>query len=599
MISPYFQYKDFMQQHYGTQLHRIPLDMGDSCPNRLPDGSGGCTFCNLRGSRAIQTLGYETVYEQVDAAIRFAQRRYRATQFIAYIQAFSATFGAKRQQQYLDLLSRFPFRAVVFGTRPDYLTRSAYAFLQQLNESLEVWVELGVQTVHDRTLRRINRGHDWSASERAIQKLHDTGLRVAVHVILGLPGETPEDFQYTANTLASLPISGVKIHNLHIEKGTTLAKEHALTPVPTLMEYEYAEHLMDFIRRMPPDIPIMRIHTDTLPEELIAPKWHMDTQQFKAYVIRQMVYRQWRQGDLYRHGSPSMPIDPEPPAPVATADGSITFWSADYKEHYHAAVGARTEALEKFIRPSNLIDRLKKGDVRLLDVCFGLGYNSLMALDVALATNGKEPLHALEIVALEMDKRVVQAASQALIPLETDSFCWQTALHDLVTHGHCTVSPSASIDIRWGDARFTASQLQPHSIDIIYLDAFSTQRNSELWTVDFFRQLRNLMKADGVLITYCAAIPVRSGLLAAGFQVGETPPVGRDRGGTIAAIQANHIPRPLPANDRHLIEHTTRGIPYRDPYGVWTNTEILRHREAEILKYKQARASNRIGAEVS
>ena len=171
-------------------------------------------------------------------------------------------------------------------------------FLIELNRHIEVWVELGVQTVHDRTLDRINRGHDWASSERAIRKLHDLGIKVAVHVILGLPGESEKDFHKTADTLAALPIDAVKIHNLHIEKGTTLALEHALSPVRTFMEHDFAEHLMDFIRRMPSDIPIMRLTTDTLDEELIAPKWHMAKGQFKDYVIQQMVCREWCQGDL-------------------------------------------------------------------------------------------------------------------------------------------------------------------------------------------------------------------------------------------------------------------------------------------------------------
>jgi uncharacterized protein len=588
MHFPYLQYKDFMQRRYGGQLQRIPVDMGESCPNRSFDGSGGCSFCNARGGRAIQTLGHDTIYEQVEAAIRFAQRRYRATKFIAYIQAFSATFGVKQQKQYLDLLTKFPFTAVVIGTRPDCLNNQAYTFLEQLNDSLEVWVELGVQTVHDRTLKRINRGHNWAASKKAILNLHEAGIKAAVHVILGLPGETAEDFQQTADTLTSFPISGIKIHNLHIEKGTILAEEHALSPIQTFMEYEYAEHLMDFIRRIQPDIPIMRIGTDSLEEELIAPKWHMDNQQFRDYLIRQMICRQWSQGDLYDSAKSLLQNDQDQPVPVATNDGSITFWSDDYKEHYHSTVGARKEAVEKYIRPSNLIKRLQLSDVRLLDVCFGLGYNSLAALDAALVSEDNDNLHKLHILALEMDKRVVRAASKSIISLETDQFLREGVLQDLQTKGHSTLNHHATIDILWGDARFTASKLQPSSIDIIYLDAFSTQRNSELWTIDFFAMLKKLMKKDGVLLSYCAAIPVRSALLAAGFYVGETPAVGRDRGGTIATImQTKDITIPLPARDLQLIHDTTRGIPYRDPYGVWTNKEILRQRELEIVEYKK------------
>lgn len=586
MNSPYLQYKDYMIERYGMALFRVPIDFNLGCPNRELDGSGGCTFCNVRGSAAVQTIGKESVQEQMAEAIRFARDRYGAKKYMAYIQAFSATFGENQQPMYLDLLDAFDFSAVSIGTRPDCLTPQAYDFLAELNKHIEVWVELGVQTVHDRTLERVNRGHDWATSERAILKLHALGLKVAVHVILGLPGETAEDFRQTADTLAVLPIDAVKIHNLHIEKGTTLALEHALTPLPVLMEHDFAEHLMAFIRRMPPHIPIMRLTTDTLDEELIAPKWHMAKGQFKDYVIQQMTCREWRQGDLFGNLKPE--TGNWKPKLVPTEDASITFWNEDYKEHYHTPAGARLEAEEKYIVPSHLRERLAKGGVRLLDVCFGLGYNSLCALNLA----GAEAASTLSITALEMDRRVVGAAAQNLHTLETDSFDWKPFLAALYLHGQSAVG-NHHAEILWGDARYTITKLPPASYDLVFLDAFSTQRNSELWTVDFFRQLKRVMKADAVLLTYCAALPVRSGLMESGFFVGETEPVGRQRGGTIAAVRAGDIGIPLPAHELETIRNTTRGLPYRDPHGVWTNKEILRERQERIVQGKQEEPSNR------
>ncbi len=586
MISPYRQYKDYMTERYGAPLFRVPIDFNLGCPNREADGSGGCTFCNVRGSKAVQTLGKQTVEEQMKEAIRFARDRYGAKKYMAYIQAFSATFGERQQPMYLDLLDAFDFTAVSIGTRPDCLTPQAYDFLVELNKHIEVWVELGVQTVHDKTLERINRGHDWASSERAIKTLHDLGLKVAVHAILGLPGEAAADFRQTADTLAALPIDAVKIHNLHIEKGTTLALEHALAPIPTLMEYDFAEHLMDFIRRMPPHIPIMRLTTDTLDDDLIAPKWHMAKGQFKDYVIQQMTCREWRQGDLFGNLKPETGNwKPETGnlklELVSTSDGSVTFWNEEYKEHYHTPAGARLEAEEKYLVPSKLKERLSEGDVQLLDVCFGLGYNSLAAMEIAAGGSG-----ALTVTALEMDRRVVRAAAEAIQPLETDAFDWKTALRELHGNRYCQ-APNASCLLHWGDARHTVTKLPPSTFDLVFLDAFSTQRNSELWTVDFFRQLRRAMQPDAVLLTYCAALPVRSGLLEAGFFVGETEPVGRARGGTIAAMRETDIEIPLPPQELETIRNTTRGLPYRDPNGVWTNKEILRDRQERILLYKQ------------
>jgi radical SAM protein (TIGR01212 family) len=613
MNKPYLQYKDYMRERYGEPLFRVPVDFNLGCPNRETDGTGGCTFCNVRGSAAVQTLGADSVEEQMREAIRFARDRYGAKKYMAYIQAFSATFGEKQQPMYLDLLDAFDFTAVSIGTRPDCLTPQAYDFLSELNKHIEVWVELGVQTVHDRTLERINRGHDWASSETAIKKLHELGIKVAVHTILGLPGETAEDFRQTADTLAALPIDALKIHNLHIEKGTTLALEHALTPVPTFMEHEFAEHLMDFIRRMPPQIPIMRLTTDTLDDELVAPKWHMAKGQFKDYVIQQMVCREWRQGDLFfsqrRKDAKSLPhpelgdlatlreISPEQRKSilksVETEDGSVTFWNEAYKEHYHSPAGARLEAVEKYIVPGKLGERLEQGGVALLDICFGLGYNSLAAMELAGGTtsvssfkDGTEPVPPrLTITALEMDRRVVGAASRNIQTSQADAFDWEKALSDLHENAYCLV-PNASCRLHWGDARYTISKLQPEPFDLVFLDAFSTQRNSELWTVDFFKKIRAVMKPDAVLLTYCAAIPVRAGLMEAGFHVGETDPVGRARGGTMAAMRAQDIEIPLPDHEIKMIRETTRGLPYRDPYGVWTNKEILRDRQERILRTK-------------
>ncbi len=591
MNKPYIQYKDYMRERYGEPLFRVPIDFNLGCPNRESDGSGGCTFCNMRGSAAVQTTGKDSVQEQMKEAIRFARDRYGAKKYMAYIQAFSATFGKSQQPMYLDLLDSFDFTAVSIGTRPDCLTPQAYDFLVELNKHIEVWVELGVQTVHDQTLERVNRGHDWASSEEAIKKLHELGIKVAAHAILGLPGETAEDFQQTADTLASLPLDAVKIHNLHIEKGTTLALEHALTPLPVLMEHDFAEHLMDFIRRLPADMPIMRLTTDTLDEELVAPKWHMAKGQFKDYVIQQMNCREWQQGDLFpgttkQKTSSMLKV-------VKTEDGSVTFWNQDYKEHYHTPAGARLEAKEKYIMPGKLKERLAKGNVSLLDVCFGLGYNSLTAMELAggtvspLSTNNEDVIPPLSITALEMDRRVVGAAAQNIQALAPDSFNWKDCLSQLHANHSC-LAPNASCLLHIGDARNSITKLNPSSFDLVFLDAFSTQRNSELWTLDFFKNLYAVMKPDAVLLTYCAALPVRAAMLEAGFFVGETDPIGRQRGGTLAAMQEKDIEIHLPEHELKMIRDTTRGLPYRDPHGVWTNKEILRDRQERILQQKSA-----------
>lgn len=581
MKLPFTSYKEFMIERHGAPLHRVPIDFNFGCPNREADGSGGCTFCNIRGSAAVQTLGAQTVEEQMHAAIDFARRRYGAKKFMAYIQAFSATFGKTQQPLYLNLLDQFPFTAVSIGTRPDCITPQAIDFLTELNQHIEVWVELGVQTIHDSTLERINRGHDWASSEQAINALHNANIPIALHAILGLPGETSTHFQATANRFAQLPIQAVKIHNLHIEKGTTLALEHALTPLPVFKEHDFAEHLIDFIRRMPPNLPIMRLTTDTLDHELIAPRWHMDKMKFRNYVIAQMEAREWRQADLfpgYQHPEPPTPL---PLNPVTTQDGSTTFWNETVKEHYHTRAGARLEAQGKYIQPARLPEQLNQQPLHLLDICFGLGYNSLTALNTA-----PHSPHPIRITALEMDRRVVRHAAETLPPHPDDTFDWAATLQDLYQHGHAQPLPNQSIQMHWGDARHTITLLPDASVDLIFLDAFSSPRNSECWTLHFFQQIKRVMRPNAQLFTYAAAGPIRAGLIQAGFHVGETTPVGRPRSGTQATLNPTLIQQPLPTDEHNTLATATRGIPFHDPQLVWTHREIIRDREQRVLQFK-------------
>ena len=586
MSAPFLTYKTYLKSRHGEPLFRVPIDFNSGCPHRNTDGSGGCTFCAERGARAVQTQDVNSVEDQIKTAIKFARNRYRAKKYMAYIQAFSASFGPARQKEYLQLFNSFNFSAISFGTRPDSLTPQAYTFLEKLNQTTETWVELGVQTVHDKTLKRINRCHDWNDSKTAIKELHKRGIRVAVHIILALPGETSADFKQTAETLATLPIDAIKIHNLHIEKGTQLAKEYAQNPFPLLMEHDFAEEVIAFIRRIPAHIPIMRLTTDTLATELIAPKWQMDKNQFKDYLIQQMICREYQQGDLCKTQTPT----PNPSSIykiLITEDQSVTFWNPDYKEHYHTPAGARLEAEQKYISPSHLDHLLDTtSNLHLLDICFGLGYNSLCALNHAL----KKERATLHITALEMDRRVVKHAAQNITTQTSDPFDWKNTLTNLYQHQQQKIQ-NHTLKIRWGDARHTITKQKPNQFDLVFLDAFSTQRNSELWTVEFFKKIKRLMKPNALLLTYCAAIPVRAGLLEAGFFVGETKPVGRNRGGTLATQNPDLIAIPLNPNEQKTIQTTTRGIPYHDPFSVWTNKEILRHRQNQILKTKNSFSS--------
>ena len=625
--TPYTQYSRYLVERYGDAPYRVPLDLGYGCPNRASDGTGGCTFCNEDGARARQTLNAESLEDQVAAGIEFARRRYGARKFMAYIQAFTGTFApASKQRRVCDrILAAFPFCAVHIGTRPDCLPPETLDFLDELRNRTDVWVELGIQTVHDKTLRRIHRGHDWDCGRKAIEALAKLGVNVAAHVILGLPGETQEEFNQTAESLAKLPLNAIKIHNLHILRGSQIAAEFEQKPFPVFDEHEYAEALIEFLRRLPHDLPIMRVCTDSPPEDLIAPKWTLSKGEFQEMLARLMPLRQVTQGDLHTPsvrtavGRLSEPSTPDAP-PIATQDGSITYWNPGFNEHYHSPVGALSEAESKYILPSGLDKRLKRGDVRLLDVCFGLGYNTLTACEVASSPVALrfQPAHTrriahltcpghpprcsarngqshdsnpdasghLHVTALEIDRGAVAQAAAHIVPPTNARLNWREILQNLYDPGHFE-SESCTINMHWGDARHTVGKAPKNApFDLVFLDPFSTQRNSELWTVEFFEKLRGVMHSQSLLLTYCTAIPVLSGLIQAGFFVGRHVPPKPHRASTVAALSSELLPGPLTDAQLEAIHNTPRGIPYHDPHGVWNNKTILRERQKQVERRK-------------
>ena len=630
-MKPFTQYKQWMIERYGEPLFRVPVQLAGSCPH------GRCAFCSENGSKAQQTQQQESPFEQIEAAIQFSKRRYKATKLMLYIQAFTTDLtDPEQQKQIFQCLEKYNFEAISIGTRPDCLPPQALDFLESLKNRNptphEVWVELGVQTTNDETLKAINRGHDWECSKQAILALAERGIHVAPHIILGLPNEQADDWKQaepapnnlsnpwkrTAEELAKLPISGIKIHNLHIMKGTEFAK----TLPPTMSHWEYAEALMDFLRRIPAGIPVMRISTDTPDDQLIAPHWHLEKGQFLDYVIQQMTCRQISQGDLTNGelecGSNEIPTLQHSFTPIITADGSVTFFSEDWKEHYHTKTGARLEADKKFVEPSGLSSKLKTSDLKLLDVCFGLGNNSLAALGAQCGTGfqpvnsrtatgtpqtGKMPVpHYLNITALEMDRRIVRAAAENFQTLETDPVNWKIVLNELLQHSTFHI-PHSTISLAFGDARWLIQNLPDNEFDIVFHDPFSSQHCPELWTVEFFQQLRRVMKPDGVLLTYSSSLPVRGAMREAGFFIAETEPGHQMGNGTIASTQESIIlslvgqaslySESLCFSDesgdtRSRIREACptinerKSIPYRDEFLCATSKTILRQRQEAL-----------------
>ena len=277
-MNLYNDYSSYLKTKYGCKVYRIGLDAGFSCPNRDPGKGSGCIYCNEEGSRSSYTHPEEPVAEQLASRIEYLKLKKDAQKFIAYFQAFTNTHAPvnKLKEIYDKVL---PFKDVVgisIGTRPDAVDREKLKLIASYKDRYEVWLEYGLQSIHDRTLEMINRGHTFRDFTDALKLAKEFGIPVSSHVILGLPGEAKSDMLETAKRLSELKIDGVKIHLLHVLKGSALEKLYHEGKVRILEQDEYAELVCDFLEYLSGNILIQRITGEGPRYNHIAPLWALD-----------------------------------------------------------------------------------------------------------------------------------------------------------------------------------------------------------------------------------------------------------------------------------------------------------------------------------
>ena len=268
---------DVLRAQYGEKVYKLSLSSGCTCPNR--DGTlgvGGCTFCSAGGSGdfAAAPAPLEQQIEDAKARIR---RKTDAQKFIAYFQSYTNTYGdvGRLEALYTEAIRRDEVVILSLGTRPDCLGPEVLAMLARLNRIKPVWVELGLQTIHDRTAEAVRRGYPLTAFAEGYHKLKEIGVTVIVHVIFSLPGETRADMLDTVRYLAALdpPPDGVKLQMLHVLRGTTLGAQYEAAPFPLLTLEEYAALVAESLRILPADTVVHRMTGDAPGKLLIAPEW--------------------------------------------------------------------------------------------------------------------------------------------------------------------------------------------------------------------------------------------------------------------------------------------------------------------------------------
>jgi radical SAM protein (TIGR01212 family) len=283
----------YLKNTYGEKVYRLSLASGCTCPNR--DGKisyGGCTFCSEGGSGEF-AAAVAPIDEQIKEAKAIIQKKTDAGKFIAYFQSYTNTYGDadRLKALYMEAINREEIVALSIGTRPDCLGPDIFSMLKELNEIKPVWIELGLQTIHEKTARRINRGYELPVFEDAYKKCKAAGLMVIVHVILGLPGESKEDMFETVKYLSNLTpqLDGIKLQNLQILKGTQMYheylqwKEQNQDKQPSEdMEFnimsmeEYTDLVTECIKLLPEDTVVHRMTGDGPRKLLVEPLWVTD-----------------------------------------------------------------------------------------------------------------------------------------------------------------------------------------------------------------------------------------------------------------------------------------------------------------------------------
>jgi radical SAM protein (TIGR01212 family) len=275
----YHAFGRFLRARFGCKVHRVTIDAGFTCPN--VDGTvavGGCVYCDNRSFSPNRRLPRTTIREQVRRGIQILQAGNKAERFLAYFQAATNTYApaAKLKRLYDEALDHPQVVGLAVGTRPDCVGDDILDLLEHYARDRYVCLELGLQTMHDRSLDWMNRGHHYDAFVDAVKRCQGRGLDLCAHVILGLPGESHADMMATALALAALPVNGVKIHNLHVVRHTPLEDAYLKGEVRLLERDEYVGIVCDFLERLPATMVIHRLSGEAPPDYLVAPLWCLD-----------------------------------------------------------------------------------------------------------------------------------------------------------------------------------------------------------------------------------------------------------------------------------------------------------------------------------
>lgn len=295
----YYDLKSYWRNRFGCNVYKVPIDAGFTCPNRDGNlGVGGCIYCDGRGSLLRREGPLPSVTEQIRRGMDYYRKHRQAGRFIAYFQTFTNTYAPleRLKSLYDEAMGQEGVIGLAVGTRPDCLPDPVIDLLETYAQTHDVWLELGLQSIHDRTLSRLNRKHDARAFVDAVGRLSGGKIQICTHIIVGLPGESREDMIETARALSRLPIDAVKIHALLYLKGTALGELFEKGGIHPMTMEIYVQTVCDILEILPPDRVIQRLTADGYRDIFLAPSWAANKMAVLNAIDAELVRRDSHQG---------------------------------------------------------------------------------------------------------------------------------------------------------------------------------------------------------------------------------------------------------------------------------------------------------------
>lgn len=275
----YLSFNKYLKDKFGQKVYKISLDGGFTCPNRDgKTGTRGCIFCSKGGSGDFAESREMSITEQIESGKKKVEKKIKSGKYIAYFQAFTNTYSPVEmlRQKYEEAINHPDIVALSIATRPDCLGDDVLRLLDEMNKIKPVFVELGLQTIHQKSAKYIRRGYDLSVYDKAVRDLNEIGVNIVVHVILGLPNESENDMLETVKYVCESGANGIKLQLLHVIDGTDLAKDYEKGLFKTLEFDEYVNLIVKCVKIIPKDIVIHRLTGDGAKKDLIAPLWSAD-----------------------------------------------------------------------------------------------------------------------------------------------------------------------------------------------------------------------------------------------------------------------------------------------------------------------------------